>query len=366
MKLSCTQENLNKGLNIIGRLARPQATLPVLSNILLKTENGRLKLSATDLEIGANCYIGAKIEKNGAVTIPAKLLIEYVSMSEDKRINLSVSFNVLSLESDKGKAKIKGIDASEFPLIPEIKEKPLISLPANQLREAITQVSIAPSLDETKPALCGICLKLSDKQVKLVATDSFRLAEKIIYLDKEVENKEIIVPARTLIEVSRIVSLIHPASISIIVSKNQVLFIMDEVQIVSRIIEGSFPDYEPIIPKETETVAIIETTAFQNTLKIANLFARETGSNIKLELNKDKIIVKAVSALLGENISNTQAEISGPKVEITFNAKFLLDALAVIPSMKVSLGVSGRLNPGLIKPVGQKGYTYLIMPLQTE
>lgn len=366
MKLSCTQENLNKGLNIIGRLARPQATLPVLSNILLKTKNGRLKLIATDLEIGASCFIGAKIEKEGAITVPARLLIEYVSMNNDKKIELDVSSGILSLESERYKAKIKGIDASEFPLIPEIKEKPIFSFSPQELKEAISQVSIAPSLDDTKLTLCGICLKLSGKEAKFVATDSFRLAEKTLFLEKEVESKEVIIPSKTLSEVSRIISLTNPSLVSVAISTNQILFILDDTQIVSRIIEGSFPDYESIIPKNTETEAVLEHSAFVNTLKLASLFAKETGGNVTLKLEKDKIIVKAVSPLVGENVSTIPSTTEGPATEITFNAKFLLDVLSVLPSIKITLGVSGKLNPGIIKPLGQKGYIYLIMPLQTE
>ena len=186
MKLSCTQENLNKGLSVVGRIAKSGSALPVLSNILLKTESGRLKLSTTDLEIGASCYVGAKVEKEGAITILARLLIDYVMMNNDKKIDLSASNATLSLESERYKAKIKGIDASEFPLIPSVKEKPLASFSPPRLKEAISQVLIAPSLDEIKPVLSGICLKFEGKQLKMVATDSFRLAEKTLPLEKEV------------------------------------------------------------------------------------------------------------------------------------------------------------------------------------
>jgi len=366
MKLSCTQENLNKGLSVVGRTTRTQVTLPVLSNILLKTEEGRLKLSATDLEIGSICYVGAKIETEGAITIPARLLIDYVMMNNDKKINLTTSDTVLNLESERYKAKIKGIEASEFPLIPSVKEKPILSISPIQIKEAISQVLIAPSLDETKPVLSGVCLKILGKEVKLVATDSFRLAEKTLPLEKEVEKKEVIIPSRTLSEVSRIISIVNPSSVSIAISTNQILFILDDVQIISRLIEGSFPDYEPIIPKSTETEVVLESFDFQNTLKLANLFAKEVGSNVKLKIEKEKVIIEAISPLIGENVSTIPATIQGPETEITFNAKFLLDVLGVLASSKINLGISGKLNPGIIKPYGKKDYLYLIMPLRTE
>jgi DNA polymerase-3 subunit beta len=366
MKLSCTQENLNKGLGIVGRIARTQATLPVLSNVLLKTEKGRLKISATDLEIGASCFIGSKIEKEGAITVPARLLIDYVTMNNDKKIDLSAEENTLSLESEKYKAKIKGIGASEFPLIPEVKEKPLFSFNPSQLKEAISQVLIAPSLDETKPVLSGICLKFLGKEIKMVATDSFRLAEKTLFLEKETEKKEAVIPSKTLSEISRILSLANPSSVSVAISSNQVLFVLDDIQIVSRIIEGNFPDYEPIIPQTTETIATMDAFDFQNSLKLANLFAKDAGSNVKLKLEKDKLIISGVSSLFGENISTIPSATEGPEAEVAFNAKFLLDALSVISSPRIVLGVSGKLNPGIIKPFGKKDYLYLIMPLRTE
>ena len=366
MKLSCTQENLNKGLSIVGKTAKPQATLPVLSNILIKTEKGRLKLSSTDLEIGAICFIGAKIDKEGAITIPAKLLIDYVMMNTDEKINLEVVKNTLFLKSAKYEAKIKGIPASEFPLIPEIKNKPSISFSPNKFNEAINQVLIAPSYDETKPALSGICLKILKKEARFVATDSFRLAEKKITLEQEQKEQTIIIPSKTMSEVFRIINLISPSSVTLSLTTNQVLFSFDDVQIVSRLIEGNFPDYEAIIPKTTETEITLDVAEFQNTLKMANLFAKESGSNVKLKINQNKLEISANSPLLGENISHLAAQTTGPAAEITFNAKFILDALNVINTTKITLGVTGKLNPGIIKPFGQKDYLYLIMPLQTE
>jgi len=367
MKLLCVQENLHQGLSIASRMVRPQATLPVLSNVLLKTENGRLKISATDLEIGITCYIRAKIEKEGAITVPAKILVEYISMNNDETIDLEVKDNTLYLKSDRYQTKIKGIDASEFPLIPEIKAKPILTLSASYLKEAISQVLIAPSLDDTKPVLTGVCLKVKDKEVKLVATDSFRLAEKKISLEEEVkETKEVIIPSKTLFEISRILSLVRPHSVSIVISANQVLFVMDEVSVVSRLVEGNFPDYETIIPKEVSSEVIVEVSEFQNALKISGLFAKESGNNVKLKATKDKLVITAISSLVGESTSVVPATVSGPEIEIAFNVKFLLDVLSVLSCPKISLGLSGKLNPGIIRPFGQKEYLYLIMPLQVE
>lgn len=367
MKLSCVRENLHKGLSIVGRIAKSQTTLPVLSNVLLKTEEGRLKISATDLELGITYYIGAKVEKDGAITVPAKLLIEYIMMNNDETINLEVSDNTLSLESKRYKTKIKGIDASEFPLIPQVKEEPTLNFEPNYFKEAISQVIIAPSIDETKPVLSGILLKIDENEVKLVATDSFRLAEKKLSLEKPTgEKNQVIIPSKTLSEVSRLITLANPSSVLITLSANQILFILDEIRLVSRIIEGNFPEYESIIPKNIETESVLEVADFQNGLKIAQLFARESGNNVRLKIKKDKMIIQAESSLTGEHSSTIIASTSGNETEISFNIKFLLDVLAVIPSSKIILGISGKLSPSVIRPFGKKDYLYLIMPLQTE
>jgi len=367
MKLSCTQENLNRGLSVVSRIARPQAALPVLSNILLKTEKGRVKISATDLEIGITYYIGAKIEEEGAITVPARLLVDFVTMNTDKTIDLELTEKNLKLESEKYKAVIRGIDASEFPLIPEVKEEPIVSLSAIDFKDSVSQVLIATSLEELKPVLTGVCLKFNSKELKLAATDSFRLAEKIIPLETPAqEQTEVIVPSRTISELCRVISLINPTTISIAVSQNQILFALDDLKIVSRVIEGNFPEYESIIPKNIETEAVLEVGEFQNALKIAHLFAKEGGNNVKLSLKKDRVIVHAISPTLGENTASVPSSCSGPEIEITFNVRFLLDVLSVIKSDKISLALVGKFNPGMIRPYNRKDYLYLVMPLQTE
>lgn len=367
MKISCTQENLNLGLSVVGKITGSKTTLPILSNILLKTEKGRLKLSSTDLEIGVNCFVGGKIEKEGSITVPAKVFIDYILMNDDKKIDLETEKNDLILKSQRYKARIKGIDPSEYPQIPEIKKEPLCSFFKNKLKEAISQVIIAPSLDETRPVLTGIYLRFFSKEVKMVATDSFRLAEKTLTIPSNIEKKEeIILPARTLQELNRILGLVDVKEVSISILENQVLFTLDDIQLISRVIEGNFPDYEAIIPKNTETEAVLSVSDFQNTLKMANLFAKESGNNVKLKLEKDNLRVEATSPLLGENTSFIPAKIEGPKTEISFNAEFLLDFLQVLSSSKITLGVSGKLNPGILRPEGNRDYLYLIMPLRTE
>ncbi len=366
MKLSCIQENLNKGLSIIDKIISPRANLPVLNNVLLKTKKGQLELSATNLEIGINKLIGAKIEKEGAITIPAKIFSEYINSLPNKKINLEVKDDNLSISSDKYKATILGISASEFPLIPEIKQKPITSIKPGVLSKGISCVVFAAALDESRPVLSGVFLHFKDKKLKLVATDSYRLAEKTIKLDKNVASeKKVIVPTRTLQEVNRIImELSEPIDISL--TENQILFHMSDTDLVSRLIEGNFPDYRRIIPDSFQTKTKVSTSGFLNMIKTASIFTTTGANNIKLQFkSKGEIIIESSTAQVGENISSIDAEVEGGDGEITFNAKYLLDVLNNIEAEEVILQIKGKLNPGVIKPGGSADYIYVIMPLRT-
>lgn len=367
MKLSCIKENLQESINIVGRIVSPRGTLPVLNNILLQTDLGRVKLSATDLEIGINTWVGAKIDKEGSITIPARLITDFINTNDDKKINLSLENTTLTLESEKHKAHIKGIEASEFPLIPEVKKGLSIEINAQDLKKSIAEISFAAAIDETRPVLTGILIKIKGKEMKMVATDSYRLAEKTINLGSSQEkNIDLIIPHRTMNELARII----PASeekIELRIGENQILFNFTNTQLVSRLIEGNFPDYEQIIPRKSQTKAIINKNNFANAIKMASLFARESANNIRLKIDpKGKVEIIAVSQQVGDNISHIEAKATGETVEIAFNSKFILDVLAVIQDEEVILETSDKLSPGMIKPSKDKNYIYIIMPLRVE
>lgn len=366
MKLSCLQKKLNEGISKVNRIVSPRGTLPVLNNILFKTDNGRLRISATDLEMGINTWIGAKVDKEGAITIPSRLVSEFVSANNDQAIEMELKETTLSLKSEKYKANIKGIDATEFPLIPEIKKEVLAEISGQKLKEAISRVAFACAIDETRPVLTGVFLKFKDNQLKIVATDSYRLAEKILTLDKKVVNEtNIIVPQRTMNELSRIIK--DDEKIELKVGENQILFSFGDTQLVSRLIEGNFPDYEQIIPKKTETKAIILAKDFANIMKMASFFARESANNVKLKISGDKKIdVTAISPQLGDNVSSMSAEIVGKDIEISFNSKFILDVLNIISDENIILQLVDKMSAGILKPEKSKDYLYLIMPLRVE
>ena len=370
MKLSCTQENLTRGLNLVSRLASTRSTLPILSHIQLSTDRGRLKLQATDLEIGIKTWIGAKVEKEGSVTVPGRLISEFVSMNTDKKLNLIIKDQTLNITSERFQANIKGTSSEEFPLIPQVKEESFISVPAKTLEEAIREVIIAVALDETRPALSGVYLKTEDSKLKMVATDSYRLAEKTIPLENKAATQKagVIIPAKTMHELLRILGAIASEQVKIYLAQNQVQFNVDKnIELVSRLIEGTFPNYEQIIPTNYQTKISLEAEEFTNGLKVANLFARESANNIKIEIKTPgSLFIKAVAGQVGDNLSQISCQAEGNNTSVAFNAKFLLDALSVISSPKIDLEISGKLSPGVIRPADSKNYLYIIMPLRTE
>lgn len=367
MKTSCTQENLNKGLGIVGHMISSKTTLPVLNNILLKVEKGRLNLFSTDLEIGISTWIGAKVDAEGAITVPSRLLSEYITTNTDKTINLELKGTTLQLSSEHFKANIKGIEASEFPLIPEVKNSPTVEIYANDFKDGILKTVFACAVDETRPVLAGVYLKIIKNKLKLVATDSYRLAEKTINLISTVE-KEIglIVPGRTLGEIARLLDE-SIEKVEMMVGENQVQFKIGPTMLISRLIEGSFPDYEQIIPTNIKTKIRTQSRGFQNAIKMASFFARDSANNIKLRFKKPKTFnVIAVSPQMGDNTSELEADITGEELEIAFNAKFILDSLSVLNSEEISLEMAGALSPGIIRPQNDKNYLYIIMPLRTD
>lgn len=367
MQLSCTKENLNKGLNIVSRAVSARAQLPILNNILLTTEKGGLKIAATDLEIGISTWIGAKIENEGAITIPSRMLLDFVSNNNDEIINLKTKNETLCLSSKKFQAELNGIKAEEFPKIPNLLKNNSIEFSALELKQAINLVNFACAFDDTRPVLNGVLFKFENQKIKLAATDSYRLAEKILLTDKPIkEKKELIIPNRGLNEVARIISE-DDEKVEIYFSDNQAMFKISETQIVTRLIEGSFPDYEQIIPKSNNLEIIVATNEFASALKMASLFARENANNIKLKIKEpNSIEIHAASPQLGSEVSKIEGEVKGKELEIAFNAKYLLDVLNNLNFEKIIFSLSDRFAPGAIKGIGDQSYLYIIMPLRID
>lgn len=367
MKLSLTQENLAKALNVVGRVVSGRSSLPVLSNVLLSTDANRLKLAATNLELGITYRIGCKVEEEGSITVPARLITELIAGLPGGNIELNTNDLSLQVKTSHQSSSINGISADEFPLIPEIKSKPSLSLPSDTFKDALSQVVVAASPDETRPALAGVYLYTEDNYLTIVATDSYRLAEKKVKLKSKPEKAiEVIVPARTIQELVRALG-DAKGGINIYFDDNQVMFETDGIELTSRLIEGKFPNYKQIIPTTTESTIEIDSSEFARITKLASLFARENAGSIKVEIKSEGLIeVASTASEVGESLSTAEGAVSGGTAEVSLNAKFLLDALTATNADEVSFSINGKLNPCILQPVGKEDdYLHIIMPLRT-
>jgi DNA polymerase-3 subunit beta len=374
MKLSVLQENLNYGLTTVSRVISTKAQLPVLGNILLATDKGRLKLSTTNLETGINFWLGAKIENQGAISIPAKILTEYISSLSPQIINLEVKENNLLISCGSSKASFIGLPASEFPIIPTLKEKPEIFLKSSQLSLAITQVTFAAAQDEGRPVLTGVLIQTKGENLILVATDGYRLSFKKLQSTSEIQKfkefqKGLLIPAGTLIEVGRIISQKDEEKnlgLTVAPQVNQVIFSTPEAEIISRLIEGKFPDFEKIIPQKGLIRIIVDTEGLLRAVRTAAIFARESANIVKFKIQNEKLKISANAAQVGENISEIEVKTEGEGGSIAFNSRYLLDFLNSVKSELINFEMTDSLSPGLFTPVGDKSYLHLIMPVRVQ
>ncbi len=375
MKITCKQQDLSRGLSAVSHAVSNRSTLPILSNILLATDQGRLKLSATNLEIGINCWVDAQISEEGSTTVPAKLLTDLISRLPQAPVDLSLSdgTNTLNVKGQGSNANIKGLDASEFPLIPSAEGgEPPVMLDAVLLKEMIAEVAFAAADDDTRPVLTGVLVQVSDEKITLAAADAFRLAVRVAPLPGDDHPRgDILIPARTLTELARILPAEGPVEMIVTPNRSQVLFHSPQLDLVSRLIEGTFPNFRQIIPKEHSTRAVVETRLFAEAAKRAELFARDSSNITRVKINPGgndglepgAVTVEATAEDLGDNTSVLSAAVDGPEMQIIFNVKYLSDVLAVVGSSEVALEANAPTKPGVIRPVGEHDYTYVIMPM---
>ena len=374
MKLSILQENLAKGLSIVSHSVAAKAQLPVLGNILLTTDKGRLKLSATNLETGINYWVGAKIEKEGTLSIPAKFLTEFVSSLPSEKVELEVKENSLFISCGGYKANFVGLPSSEFPPVPTLKDKETIVFSSGNLTKAISQVAFAAAQDEGRPQLTGVLLMIKTDDLLMVATDGYRLSLKKlpgIKGIKEVKEfkKGLIIPSRTLVEIGRVTNEKEQANevgLAITPDSNQLIFSTNEAEVVSRLIEGSFPDFEKIIPEKSKTKIICETETIIRAVRIASIFARESANIIKWKIDNGKLRISANATQVGENVSEIEAKVDGAENKIAFNSRYLLDFLNSVETEQIAFEMTNPLNPGVFKPVGDQSYLHIIMPVRVQ
>jgi len=363
MKLTCKQKDLSAALSIVNRAISSGSTLPVLNNILIKAEGKKLFFTATNLEIAINYSIEADIQNEGAITIPAKVFTNYVSLLKPGEVVLEVTEGLtLNVKSEHENIKIKGINTDEFPLIPQIEKNESFKISAKTLKEMANQVTFSASNNLSRPVLMGVLFELKDNMFKMVTTDSYRLSEKSVDLKSDIE-VSCIVPSRTVSELAKVLD-DSKDEVVIYTSKNQVLFEYKTLSLTSRLIEGSFPDYKKIIPKESKTSVKVNKDEFMLGVKKTNLFVREHNSGIKVDLGSKKMLLQTEENQVGEGRVELPVDIQGEDNEIALNAQFLLDVLSQLKDNEIIFEVDGKLSPVTIKSEKGDGYLHIIMPLR--
>ena len=374
MKLSCLQENLSRGLNIVGRAVATRTTLPITQNVLISTDQSRLKLAATNLEMAISCWIGAKVEEEGSITVPARLLTEFVStLPNDKiDINLLPKSKTLELKCARFEARISGVDARDFPPIPTVEDGIQTSVSVEALHQAIRQVVFAAASEESRPVLTGVDALFDGNQLTLAAADGFRLAVYKLTLDAPVNEKtEVIIPARTLAELDRLmVDQKEAVAIQVNPKKSQALFRLNNIELVSQLVQGNFPQYSQLIPQTSSSKAVVDVAAFLRAVKTASIFAKDSSGIVRLmvvpsgsELNPGKLIISARAEEVGDDVGEIDTAVTGTEAKIAFNGKYLLDVLGVLPQEKVALETTSSSSPGVIRPVGADNYVHVVMPM---
>lgn len=375
MRVACLQENLQRALNRVSRAVASRTALPVLSNVLLATDDGRLRIAATNLDIGVTTWIDADIEAEGRITIDARLLGEFVNTlpagaislaSDDVRVSLTV-------QSGRDKASINGIDAEDFPVIPSIGGDGFtVSIDPQILRDSISLVEFAAATDDSRPVLAGVQAKFDGDMLTLAAADGFRMAVSEHKLDATVsEKQELIIPARSLRELARIIGdHTDPVQMAVTPNRSQVLARVDDTEWVSRLIDGTFPDVKQIVPKEFGTRVDIGRETLLNAVRRAGYFARDNNDVVFLtvqpgedDLTPGNVEVSANAAERGNSQSFVDASVTGTEIRVAFNGKYLSDVLSVLRHGQVMLGLNGSNHAGIVRPSGSDDYTHVIMPM---
>jgi len=372
MKFTSIQENLHFGLQTTGHLVNKNVNLPILNNVLLETKDGALKLSSTNLEIGISCSVRCKVEKEGSFTVDAKLLADYISLLPNDQVDVSLlTDEFISLQCLNSSTKIKGLASDDFPVIPEIEKKNPIKIKISEFRKAVSQVVFAVANSEIRPEIGGVLLnfnKFEKGKLTLVGTDSYRLAEKVIPIEDNGEDKEVIVPLKTLQELVRILGNIKDSSIEflqIYLSENQILFVCDSIELISRLIEGQYPDYKQIIPSAIKTKTAVSTAEFVKAIKKVSLFAKTGIFDVNLVFEAQKgLTVQSVNSQIGESKSDIEVDFSGETNETTLNYRYLLDGLNNLDSVETEISVVDSNLPCVIKAKDKNDYLYLVMPIK--
>ncbi|GJQ52533.1 MAG: DNA polymerase III subunit beta [Anaerolineaceae bacterium] len=374
MKVTVLQENLARGLGVVSKAVSPRSTLPVLANILIASDEGRLRLSATNLEMGVTCWIPARIEEDGSTTVPARTFSDLVSAlpNEQVMLKLDIQTQTLNVRGGTSTNDIKCIDAQEFPPMPAPDLEGAIQINSGDFREMIHQVTFAASSDEARPVLMGALIQVDGDKLTMAAADGFRLSVRKALLSTPASAPiSVIVPAQALKELARVASDgEEPIYMALPKGRGQVVFRVKDVEIISQLIDGAFPDYQQIIPRSYKSRTLVSTASLLKACKQAEIFAREGSNaarfNIKSaqgEMQPSEVEITAASEETGKNETIVEATVDGGGLLIAFNVKFLREALEVIKTPNVALETSAPNAPGVIRPVGDDQFLHVIMPM---
>lgn len=363
MKLQVTQENLNRALGSVARVANSRGTLPILANVLIKTSHNRLSLSATNLDIAITHYIGAKVKDEGSITVPARLMQDFVGSLPDGVIELDLQETKLHVTTDQYQSVVNGIVADDFPVMPAIKDGKPWTIAGSLFKKALQQVVFAASSDETRPVLTGVFLQTLDGNLYMAATDSYRLTEKKLGPNKQAV--QLLIPAAAMQELLRVTN-DEDQEIQVTHDDQQALFKVGDIELVTRLVDGKYPDYRKLIPEKFTTQATLKRTDLTNVTKVSSLFARESAGSITVTVDETEgqLSIHSVASQLGENTAKAAAKVSGSG-SITVNSRYLLDALGVMSGDEVEFGFNGKLEPTLLRDPGSPDYRHVIMPLKS-
>ncbi|OGD25580.1 DNA polymerase III subunit beta [Candidatus Azambacteria bacterium RIFCSPHIGHO2_01_FULL_40_24] len=376
MNFICFKENLKKKLDNALRIIKYNSTLPILNNFLLSTEKGMLKISSTDLEIGFTSLISSKILKDGSITVPAQLLSQFINNLPNKNINFEVKDFKLYLNCDNIKASINGLNAEDFPIIPKVKNDSILTINSKLFKNSLNSVINSSAISDARPEISSIYIKINPDQIKFVATDSFRLAHKTIFVlsgdNKEKikinfeKSRNIILPLRTAGELTRILGE-QDNDVKIMIDQNQILFDFDDTQLISRLVEGNYPDYEAIIPKSSETKCYLNKNDLEESIKLSGCFSSKLNDiTIKTNSEKSQIEIFSNNVEYGNHHAKINSEIKGKDVSIVFNWHYFLDGLKNINEDELILEFNGDQKPAVIKSAKNNDFFYILMPIRNS
>lgn len=361
MHLVVNQKNLKRAIGLVEKVVSKNTSLPILQNILLKTENGRLRISATNLELGINTLVGVKIEEVGEIAVPVRIFSDFIGTVQDEKVTLITKNNTLHINTEHYKTKILGFDPKDFPIIPKIKSDTLVSIPAHSLKNSLVKVLDSMAVSEARPELAGVYIQIQNNQAIFVSTDIFRLTE-VSMPAQASSSASVILPRNTVTELVRMCGDVE-GDVQIKYADNQIAFIADDIELISRVIDGTYPPYKNVIPDKFVSRALIKKSDLESNIRLAGLFSSQI-SDVKISCAEDKLTITAQNSEKGDIETDIPVTLKNEPFELAINYRYMLDGLKHMPGNEIILEFTGTGSPLVIRPSDDKTLVYLIMPLR--